>query len=133
MIDEAQTDIATLRRFVTLRPVPVEAKWSVATIGKDAVFGPTDTALWAVVRYADADYAAIARALKAEEPLRPVTVGAPPAWLLADVDLARFRHGPDYVFDGPVFAGKPFASDLYATGFAMILPDHRVLIRFSSQ
>jgi hypothetical protein len=49
------------------------------------------------------------------------------------VDLARYRRGSEYVFDGAVSAGGSFASDLYANGFAMALPDGRVLIRFSSQ
>ncbi len=133
MFAGAQTDIATLRKFVTLKPAPVAAKWSVTTIGTDAVLGPSDTELWAVVRYSDADFATVSRALKADEALRPATEGAPPAWLLADVDLTRFRHGSDYVFEGSAFDGRPFASDLYQTGFALVLPDHRVLIYFSSQ
>ncbi|MFV0624674.1 hypothetical protein ACBY01_11800 [Sphingomonas sp. ac-8] len=128
-----QTDVATLGKFVTLRLVPVWAKWSVTTIGKDERFGTTDTMLWAVVRYSDADVAAVSRALQADAASRPVTMGAPPAWLLADVDLTRFRHGSDYVIEKSVSVGRPFASDLYATGFALMLPDHRVLIRFSSQ
>lgn len=133
MFNGAQTDITTLGKFVTLQPAPIEATWSVTTIGKDDVFGPTDTELWAVLRYSDADFAVVSRALKADEALRPVTEDAPPAWLLADVDLTRFRHGSGYVFEGHVSTGRPFASDLYTTGFALILPDHRVLIRFSSR
>ena len=133
MIDVAQTDIATLRKFVTLDPVPVEAKWSVSKIGADDDFGPTDTALWAVVRYADADLPAVSQALKAEPAPRAAPMGSPPAWLLADVDLARFRRGPDHVFEGAVSSAKPFASDLYSTGFALVLPDRRVLIHFSSR
>ena len=133
MFDGAQSDIATLRKFVTLEPAPVEAKWSVSTIGEDDDFGPTDTALWAVVRYSDADFAAVSQALKAGPALRAPPVGSPPAWLLADVDLSRFRRGSDHVFDGPVSAGGPFASKLYSNGFALALPDRRVLIHFSSR
>lgn len=132
MVEEPQTDIATLRKFVTLQPSPVDAKWSVDKIGTDAGLGPSDTTLWAVVRYSDADFAAVSRALTADGAPRPITVGAPPAWVLADVDLVRFRRGSDYVFEQPVSTGKPFASDLYSTGFALILPDHRILIHFSS-
>ena len=131
--DAAQTDIGTLRKFVTLQPAPIDAKWSVSTIGSDAVPGPSDTALWAVLRYAEADFATVARALEDGETLPSVTVGAPPAWLLADVDLVQYRQEPNYVIAGPVSAGTPFASDLYTTGFALVLPDQRVLIRFSSQ
>ncbi|MES3151119.1 hypothetical protein [Sphingomonas faeni] len=132
MVEGPQTDIATLRKFVTLQPTPIEAKWSVAKIGTDAVPGPSDTTIWAVVRYSEADFTAVSRALRADDAGRPITVSAPPAWLLADVNLARFRHGSDYVFEHPVSAGRPFASDLYSTGFALILPDHRVLVHFSS-
>jgi hypothetical protein len=124
--------IATLRKIVTLQPPRVEAKSSVAKIGTDAVLGPSDTTLWAVVRYSDADCAAVSRALQADVALRPITVGAPPAWLLNEVDLARFRQGSDYDFGQPVSACKPFTSDLYSSRFALILPDHRVLIHFSS-
>ena len=131
MSEAKQTDIATLRKLITLQPLPVDAKWSVTTIG-DGVLGPSDNDLWAVVRYSDADFAVISRALKASEVPEPVTEDAPPAWLLADVDLARFRHGSEYVF-GPVSDGKPFASRVYSTGFALVLPDHRVLIHFSSR
>lgn len=131
--DGVQTDIATSRKFVTLQPVPVEARWSVTTIGTDAVLGPTDTILWALVRYSDADFAAISQALKAEGALPAGTMGALPAWVLADVDLTLVRHGSDGVFKEPVSAGRPFASSLYANGFALTLPDHRVLIHFSSQ
>lgn len=133
MIEAAQTDIATLSKFVTLQPRPVEAKWSVTRIGAEGGFGPTDTALWAVLRYSPANAAAVARALEAGETLPSATVAPPPAWLLADVDLARFRRGGEYVFERSVSAGKPFASDLYATGFALTLPDDRVLIHFSSR
>lgn len=131
MFETAQTDIATLRKFVTLQPTPVEAKWSVTTIG-DGMFGPSDTELWAVVRYSDADFATVSHALRADEAPGPVTLGTMPAWLIADVDLARFRRGSDYVVGGPVSTGRPFASNLYDSGFAMMLPDHRVLIHFSS-
>lgn len=133
MTDAAQTDIATLRKFVTLQPAPVEACWSVSKRGTDAVPGPSDTALWAVVRYADADFATVARALETGEKLPSVTIGAPPAWLLADADLGRYQRGSGYVIEGPVSAGTPFASDLYSAGFALVLPDRRVLIHFSSQ
>lgn len=133
MVDGAQTDIATLRKFVTLQPEPAEAKWAVTKLGKNDDFGPSDTSLWAVVRYDDADFAVISRALAGDAAPQPVTIGAPPAWLLADVDLARYRRGSDYVFDGPVSAAKPFASNLYSTGFALPLPDNRVLIHFSSR
>ncbi len=111
----------------------VEARWSVTTIGTDAVPGPSDTMLWAVVRYSAADFATVTRALKADEALRAVTISAPPAWLLADVDLARFRHESDYVIEGQLSAGTPFVSDLYGAGFALRLADRRVLIHFSSQ
>ena len=63
MVEEPQTDIATLRKFVTLQPSPVDAKWSVDKIGTDGGLGPSDTTLWAVVRYSDADFAAVSRAL----------------------------------------------------------------------
>ena len=132
MFDGAQSDIATLRKFVTLEPAPVEAKWSVSTIGEDDDFGPTDTALWAVVRYSDADFAAVSQALKAGPALRAPPVGSPPAWLLADVDLSRFRRGSDHVFED-VATAEPFASDIYSTGFALVLSDGRVLLHFSSR
>ncbi|MEH3041452.1 MAG: hypothetical protein PGN21_15490 [Sphingomonas paucimobilis] len=133
MVEDARNDVATLQKLVTLQPVPVEARWSLDPIGKDNGFGPTDRALWAVVRYSAADAATIARALEAAPATPPVTVAAPPAWLLADVDLGRYRGGEDYVFDGAVSNGRPFASSLYSTGFAMTLPDRRVLIHFSSR
>ncbi len=133
MFETAQTNVVTLGKFVTLSPAPLEAKWSVATIGTDAVPGPSDTMLWAVVRYSEADFATITRALKADGTLRTVTVNAPPAWLLADVDLARFRRGSDYVIEGQLSAGTLFASDLYGSGFALVLPNRRVLIHFSTQ
>jgi len=133
MFEDVQTDVATLGRLVTLQPVPTDAKWSVAKIGTDDGFGPTDETLWAVVRYSEADAAAMARLLEADRAPKPVTTGAPSAWLLEDVDLARFRHGSDYVFSEPVSRGRPFASDLYNTGFALMLPDRRVLIHFSSR
>jgi hypothetical protein len=131
MVERAQTDIATLGKFVTLRSLPVEAKWSVTTIGKDDMFGPTDTTLWALVRYSPADFASVARALEADRAPQPVTVAALPAWLAAEVDLAQFRRGSDHVFEGS--AGKPYASGVYSTGFALALPDQRVLIHFSSR
>jgi hypothetical protein len=133
MIEDARNDVATLQKLVTLQPVPVEAKWSLDPIGKDDGFGPTDRALWAVVRYSEGDAPAVARALEAAPATQPVTVTAPPAWLLGDVDLARYRRGEEYVFDRSVSDGRPFASDLYSTGFAMMLPDRRVLIHFSSR
>ena len=133
MFEAAQSDVATLRKFVPLQPAPAEAKWSVTTIGTDAVPGPSDTSLWAVLHYSDADYATVLRALKEKTILQSTAAGSPPAWLLADVDLARFRHGSDYVFDGAVPAAPPFASDLYRNGFALTLPDKRILIHFSSQ
>ena len=133
MFEEAQTDIVTLRKLVTLEPTPVEARWSVATIGQDDDFGPTDSALWAVVRYSSADFTAVSQALAANAAVRPPPMGTPPAWLVADTDLARFRQGSDYVFEGSVAAAGPFASTLYPDGFALVLPDHRVLIRFTSR
>ncbi len=133
MVADVRNDVATLQKLVKLQPVPVEARWSLDPVGKDGGFGPTDRALWAVVRYSEADAATIARALEAAPATQPVTVSAPPAWLLADVDLARYRRGDDYVFDRSVSDGKPFASELYATGFAMMLPERRVLIHFSSR
>ena len=133
MFDGPQTDITTLRKFVTLQPAPVDAKWSVTTIGADDVLGPSDTALWAVVRYSDADFATVVRALKAGEAPPAATLGDLPAWLSAEVDLARFRRGSDYVFDGSLSTAGPFASALYDTGFALVLPDRRVLIHFSSR
>lgn len=133
MVEDVRNDIATLQKLVTLQPVPVEARWSLEPVGKDDGFGPTDRTLWAVVRYSDADAATIARALEAAPARQPVTVATPPAWLLADADLFRYRRGDDSVFDGSVSDGKPFASNLYATGFAIMLPDRRVLIHFSSR
>lgn len=133
MVEDARNDVATLQKLVKLQPVPVEARWSLDPVGKDDGFGPTDRALWAVVRYSEADAATIARALEATPAPQPVSVDAPPAWLLADVDLARYRRGEDYVFDRSVSDGRPFASNLYATGFAMLLSDRRVLIHFSSR
>jgi hypothetical protein len=127
-----QTDIALLGKFVTLQPAPAEAKWSVTTIGTEGGLGPTDNALWAVLRYSEADFATISRALKADASQPQITINAPPAWLLAEAALTRFRQGADYVFEGPVSTGKPFASDLYTLGFALILPGGRVLIHFSS-
>lgn len=133
MVEEARNDVATLQKLVTLRPMPVEARWSLDPIGKEDDFGPTDRALWAVVRYSEADAAAIARALEESPATQPVTVEAPPAWVLADVDLARYKQGEHYTFDRAVSDGRPFASDLYSTGFAMMLPERRVLIHFSSR
>jgi hypothetical protein len=78
MFETAQTDTAILGKLVTLRPAPAAATWSVAKLGSDSVPGPTDSALWAVLRYADADAASVARTLKAEAPLPSVTVSAPP-------------------------------------------------------
>lgn len=128
-----QTDVATLRKFVTLQPPPVDAKWSVTTIGTGTSPGPSDTALWAVVRYSDADFATVSRSLKADEVLRPVTLRTAPAWLLAELDPARFQRGSDHVIEGSVSEGGVFASDMYSTGFAMPLSDRRILIHFSSQ
>lgn len=133
MAEDVRNDVATLRKLVTLQPVPVEARWSLDPVGRDDGFGPTDRALWAVVRYSESDAAKIACALEVASATQPVTVAAPPAWLLADIDLARYRRGKDYVFDRSVSDGRPFASDLYATGFAMPLPDRRVLIHFASR
>jgi hypothetical protein len=133
MVEGARNDVATLRKLVTLQPVPVEARWSLDPVGRDDGFGPTDRALWVVVRYSEGDAAKIARALESAPATQPVTVAAPPAWLLADIDLARHRRGKDYVFDRSVSDGRPFASDLYSTGFAMLLPDRRVLIHFASR
>ncbi|WP_312795670.1 hypothetical protein [Tianweitania sp.] len=131
-VAEVQTDIALLAKFITLHPAPVEAKWSVTPIGTEGGLGPTDNELWAVLRYSEADLAAISHALKTDASLPPITLDAPPAWLLAEVDLSRFKHGADYVFEGPVSPGAPFASNLYTIGFALMLPDERVLIRFGS-
>jgi hypothetical protein len=137
MLDGVKGDVATLGKLVTLTPRPAEAKWSVEKLGSDAVPGPADEVLWAVLRYSDADYAAVSHAIEADRARGPATVaggtGAPPEWLLKEVDLARFRHGNDYQFEGVFSNGKPFTSDLYATGFALMLPDHRVLIRFSTR
>lgn len=133
MVEDVRNDVATLQKLVTLQPVPVEARWSLDPIGKDDGFGPTDRALWAVVRYSEADAATITRALAAAPATQPVTVAAPPGWLLADVDLTGYKRGGEYVFDRSVSDGKPFASNLYSTGFAMMLPDRRVLIHFSSR
>ena len=129
---EVQTDIALLGKFVTLHPAQAEAKWSVTPIGTEGGLGPTDNALWAVLRYSEADLATISRALKTDASLPQITLSAPPAWLLAEVDLSRFQRGTDYVLEGPVSDGMPFASSLYTTGFALLLPDNRVLIHFSS-
>lgn len=85
-----------------------------------------------MLRYSEADFTTIARALKADATLPQVTMNTPPAWLLADADLTRFRHGEDYVFEGPVSPGTAFASALYTIGFALILADRRVLIHFGS-
>ncbi len=41
MAEDVRNDVATLRKLVTLQPVPVEARWSLAPIGKDDGFGPT--------------------------------------------------------------------------------------------
>lgn len=131
-VADPQTDIAILAKFVTLHPAPIEAKWSVTPIGTEGGLGPTDNELWAVLRYAEADFATISRALKADETPPQITMNTPPAWLLADVNLTHFGHGMDYVFEGPVSVGAPFASNLYTIGFALILPDSRVLIYFSS-
>lgn len=133
IVEDARNDVATLRKLVTLQPMPVEAWWSLDPVGRDDGFGPTDRALWAVLRYSEADAATIARALESAPATQPVTVDAQPAWLLGDVDLVRYKRGEDYVFDRSVSDGRPFASKLYATGFAMPLPDRRVLIYFSSR
>ncbi len=132
MFEGKQTDTALLRKFITLQPAPVEADWSVTTIG-DGVFGPSDTEFWAVLRYSDPDFATLSRALKAGEELPPVTLGTAPAWLLAEIDPAQFRHGSDHVFEGPVYDGRPFASKSYSNGFALVLPSNRVLVQFSTQ
>ena len=132
-VEDPRNDVAALQKLVKLQPVPVDARWSLDPVGTDGGFGPADRALWAVVRYSEADAATIARALEASPAPQPVTVAAPPAWLLADVDLARYKRGEDYVFDRSVSDGRPVASDLYAFGFAMPLPDRRVLIHFSSR
>lgn len=132
MVETSRSDIATLGKLVTLRPVPDEATWSVTTLGSDGVPGPADSVLWAVLRYSKTDGAAIARTLEAGATLPPASTDEPPAWLREAVDLTRFRHGAAYVFPKPVSAA-PFASDLYVDGFAMLLPDGRVLIRFGSR
>lgn len=137
MVDAVQGDVATLGRLVTLTPKPAEARWSVEKLGSDSVPGPADEVLWAVLRYSDADYATIVRAMEADRANGMATVeagtGGPPEWLLHEVDLARFRHEKTYRFEGSYSNGAPFASNLYATGFALALPDHRVLIRFSTR
>ncbi|MFC3219906.1 hypothetical protein ACFOEZ_12820 [Tianweitania populi] len=129
---EVQTDIALLGKFITLHPAPLEAKWSITPIGTEGGLGPTDNELWAVLRYSEADLATISRALKAGAALPQVTVDAPPTWLLAEADLSRFKHGTDYVFEGPIFPSAPFTSDVYTIGFALELPDGRVLIHSGS-
>ena len=131
MSERERTNIATLRKFVTLQPVPVDARWSISTIG-DGFLGPSDTRLWAVVRYSDADFTTISHALTSDESQGPVTLDTAPAWLLADPDIAQLRRGTDYVVQGPVSTAKPFASNMYNSGFALVLPGHRVLIHFSS-
>lgn len=133
MFEGPQTDVSTLRKFVTLQPAPTEAKWSVARIGTDDVFGPSDTDFWAVMRYSNADFRTISQALEAGETPQAATVGTLPGWVSAEVDLTRFRQGSNYVFDKSLSSAAPFESNIYSTGFAMPLSDRRVLIHFSSR
>ena len=117
-IVEVRSDVATLGKLVTLRPVPQAARWSVVKRGKDEMFGPADTLLWAVLRYSDADFASVAHALEGG--------GRVPS------NRDRGQHAVSRA-EETWFSAAPFASDLYPTGVAQTLPGRRVLLRLYSR
>lgn len=118
IIAEVRSDVAALGKLVTLRPVPLAARWSVAQRGKDEMFGAADTLLSALLRYSDADFASVAHALEGG--------GRVPS------NRDRGQHAVSRA-EETWFSAAPFASDLYPTGVAQTLPGRRVLLRLYSR
>lgn len=123
------SDAAILAKFIPLDPKPTAVKWSVSEKGQDKTFGPSDSSLFALLTYSEADFAAVSAKLASGETLPAAQVEFLPSWLSEDADIAGFKNSTGYDFTGKAVSAEPYLSSPFSDGFAVSFKDsHSILV-----
>ncbi|MBA8876614.1 hypothetical protein [Phyllobacterium myrsinacearum] len=122
------TDAAILAKFIHLDPKPIAVKWSVSEKGEGEVFGPSDSSLYALLTYADADFAKVAAKLASGQKLPAASVDVLPPWLSEEADLKSFKTNTGYDFTGQALPADPYLASPYSDGFAVTFSHSRTIL-----
>ncbi|QND51415.1 hypothetical protein HB779_05500 [Phyllobacterium sp. 628] len=128
MAIDVSNDAAILAKFIQLDPKPIAVKWSVIEKGKDEIFGPSDSSLFAVLIYSENDFAAVSARLANGEKPTAAQLDKLPQWLADEAGISGFKTNTGYDFTGKALSAEPYLSSPYSDGFAVVFDSSKSVL-----